>query len=176
MHVGIIRNINKTYLVVGGIGLVLMALHVSIDAIGKYLFSVPIPATLEIVAYYYMPAVVALPLALVEIRNGHVAVEMVHQMLPPLAQRINLAINGLVTSAFLLTMAWLAGREAWRKFLIGEFMFGEYPIIIWPGRVIFVLGTALFTVVVIVKTLAFLGLGRDIFASADKDGGWEMSE
>jgi hypothetical protein len=97
-------------------------------------------------------------------------------MLPPVAQRINLAINGLVTSAFLLTLTWLAGREAWRKFLIGEFMFGEYPIIIWPGRVIFVLGAALFTLVVIVKTLAFFGLGRDIFASADKDGGWEMSE
>ena len=82
MHIGIIRNINRVYLIVGGVGLVLMALHVSIDAIGKYLFSIPIPATLEIVAYYYMPAVVALPLALVEIRNGHVAVEMVHQMLP----------------------------------------------------------------------------------------------
>ena len=176
MRVGIIRNINRVYLIVGGIGLVLMALHVSIDAIGKYLFSVPIPATLEIVAYYYMPAVVALPLALVEIRNGHVAVEMVHQMLPPMVQRINLAINGILTATFLLVMTWLAGREAWRKFLIGEFMFGEYPIVIWPGRLIFVLGAALFTVVVIVKTLGFLGLGRDIFASADKDGGWEMSE
>lgn len=176
MHIGIIRNINRAYLVVGGIALVLMALHVSIDAIGKYLFSVPIPATLEIVAYYYMPAVVALPLALVEIRNGHVAVEMVHQVLPPLARRINLAVNGILTAAFLVGMTWLAGREAWRKFLIGEFMFGEYPIIIWPGRVIFALGTALFTVVVIVKTLGFLGLGRDIFAASAKDGGWEMSE
>ena len=101
---------------------------------------------------------------------------MVHQVLPPLAQRINLAVNGILTAAFLLVATWLAGREAWRKFLIGEFMFGEYPIVIWPGRVIFVLGMALFTVVVIIKTLGFLGLGRDIFASADKDGGWEMSE
>lgn len=176
MHIGIIRNINRAYLVVGGIGLVLMALHVSVDAIGKYVFSIPIPATLEIVAYYYMPAVVALPLALVEIRNGHVAVEMVHQVLPPLAQRINLAVNGILTAAFLLVATWLAGREAWRKFLIGEFMFGEYPIVIWPGRVIFVLGMALFTVVVIVKTLSLLGLGRDVFAASATDGGWEMSE
>lgn len=176
MHIGIIRNVNRAYLVVGGIGLVLMALHVSIDAIGKYLFSIPIPATLEIVAYYYMPAVVALPLAFVEVRNGHVAVEMVHQVLPPMLQRINLAINGLLTAAFLVAMTWLAGREAWRKLLIGEFMFGEYPIVIWPGRVIFALGAALFTIVVIVKTLGFIGLGRDIFASAAKDDGWEMSE
>jgi TRAP-type C4-dicarboxylate transport system permease small subunit len=176
MIVGITTKLNRFYLIAGGIGLVLMALHVSLDAIGKYLFSVPIPATLEIVAYYYMPAVVALPLAFVEMKNGHVAVEMVHQMLPRTVRRINLAINGLVMAGFLATLTWLAAREAWRKFLIGEFMFGEYPIIIWPGRVIFVLGTIFFTIVVVMKTIGLIAYGRDIFAAEVRDGDWEYSE
>ena len=176
MVVGFTTKINRLYLIVGGIGLVLMALHVSLDAIGKYAFSIPIPATLEIVAYYYMPAVVALPLAFVEMKNGHVAVEMVHQMLPRWVQRINLIVNGLIMSGFLATLTWLAAREAWRKFLIGEFMFGEYPIIIWPGRVIFVFGAIFFTVVVFMKTVGFITCARDIFAGATKEGDWEYSE
>jgi len=176
MVVGITKRINRIYLIAGGIGLVLMSLHVSLDAIGKYLFSVPIPATLEIVAYYYMPAVVALPLAFVEMKNGHVAVEMVHQMLPRSVRLVNLAINGMIMAGFLATLTWLAGREAWRKFLLGEFMFGEYPIIIWPGRVIFVLGTIFFTAVVIMKTIGFITKARDIFAEAATEGDWEYSE
>lgn len=176
MIVGITTRINRLYLFVGGVALVLMALHVSLDAIGKYLFSVPIPATLEIVAYYYMPAVVALPLAFVEMKNSHVSVEMVHQLFSPTVQRINLILNGLITAGFLGILTWLAAREAWRKFLIGEFMFGEYPLIIWPGRVIFVLGTIFFTVVVFEKTIGFIVAARDIFADSVEDGDWEYSE
>jgi TRAP-type C4-dicarboxylate transport system permease small subunit len=176
MLVGMTTRINRFYLIAGGIGLTLMALHVSLDAIGKYLFSIPIPATLEIVAYYYMPAVVALPLAFVEMKNGHVAVEMVYQILPRTAQRINLIVNGVIMAGFLAILTWLAGREAWRKFLIGEFMFGEYPIIIWPGRVIFVLGTLFFTIVVVIKTIGFIAMARDIFAGTVADGDWEYSE
>jgi hypothetical protein len=32
-------------------------------------------------------------------------------------------------------------------------MFGEYPLIIWPGRFIFTFGLAFFCFVVLVKTL-----------------------
>lgn len=165
-----VMKLNRFYMFMGGIGLMLMAIHVSLDAIGKYVFSIPIPATLEIVAYYYMPTVVALPLAFVEVKNGHVAVEMIHDLFPPLVQRANLIINGLITGGFLTILTFLAGREAWRKFLIGEFMFGQYPIIIWPGRVIFVLGTAFFTIVVIIKTIGFLRYGRDLFAQYSSEG------
>lgn len=164
-----LMKLNKFYLIAGGIGLMLMAIHVSLDAIGKYIFSIPIPATLEIVAFYYMPTVVALPLAFVEMKNGHVAVEMIHEMFPAVVRRANLIINGLVTAGFLSVLTWLAAREAWRKFLIGEFMFGQYPIIIWPGRVIFVLGTAFFTIVVIIKTIGFLRYGRDILAELNSE-------
>ncbi len=171
-----LMKFNKIYMVAGGIGLMLMAVHVSLDAIGKYVFSIPIPATLEIVAYYYMPTVVALPLAFVEMKNGHVAVEMIHELFPASVRRLNLIINGLITAGFLGVLTWLAGREAWRKLQIGEFMFGEYPIIIWPGRVIFALGTAFFTIVVIIKTIGFLRHGRDVFAKTNTEGAWGYTQ
>jgi TRAP-type C4-dicarboxylate transport system permease small subunit len=161
---GLVR-LNALLLVAGGLALVLMALHVSLDAFGKYALSMPIPATLEIVAYYYMPAVVALPLAFVEMRNGHVTVDLLFEMFPPPVQKLVLLLNGLVTAGFLGTLCWLAGREALRKFLINEFMFGEYPIIIWPGRVVFTLGFAFLTLVVVVKLASLLFGVRDPFVS-----------
>ena len=176
MAFGGLAKLNKVYMIAGGIGLVLMAVHVTLDAVGKYLFSVPIPATLEIVAYYYMPAVVALPLTFVEIKNGHVAVEMIHDLFPAPVRRWNLFINGLITVGFIGTLTWLAAREAWRKFLIGEFMFGEYPIIIWPGRVIFVLGVAFFTFVVVIKTIGFMRSGHDLFSKRNTNGEWGFTQ
>lgn len=159
-------RVNAVVVAVGALGLVLMAAHVSLDAFGKYVFSMPVPATLEIVAFYYMPAVVALPLAFVEMRNGHVLVEILYDMMPKGLQWALLVLNGILTSGFLSILAWLAGREAWRKFLINEFMFGEYPIIIWPGRVVFTIGFALFALVVAAKVLSLLFGVRDPFVGS----------
>lgn len=150
------RRLNLWALWLGGTALVLMAAHVSLDAFGKYLFSFPIPATLEVVAYYYMPAVAALPIAYVEARNGHVAVEMLFDRLPAKARRVVQLFNALVMLGFIGLLTWLAGREAIRKFDIGEYMFGEYPIIIWPGRFVFTAGLALVALISLAKLLRLL--------------------
>lgn len=167
------RRLNLGALWLGGIALVLMAVHVSLDAFGKYLFSLPIPATLEVVAYYYMPAVAALPIAYVESLNGHVAVEMLFDRLSPTGKKVVLIFNGLVMLAFIGLLTWLAGREALRKFDIGEYMFGEYPIIIWPGRIVFTAGLALVVLISLTKLLQLIlpgGPARSV-ASNQPEGG-----
>ena len=151
-----IAKINGAALWVSGTAMVLMAVHVSLDAFGKYLFSLPIPATLEVVAYYYMPAVAALPIAHVELKGGHVALEMLFDAFPKTVQRIVLIFNSVLMIAFLGLLSWLAGREALRKFDIGEYMFGEYPIVIWPGRFIFTFGLAFMCLVIFAKAMDVL--------------------
>ena len=154
----LIKWINIGALWVAGTAMVLMAAHVSFDAFGKYLFSMPIPATLEVVAYYYMPAVAALVIAHVQINDGHVALTMLFDAFPKAVQRVILIVNGLLMIAFIGLIAWLAGREALRKFDIGEYMFGEYPIIIWPGRFIFTFGLAFMCLVIFAKVLDLIVL------------------
>ncbi len=149
----VVQATNRATIWVAGVAMVLMAVHVSLDALGKYLLSLPIPATLEVVAFYYMPAVAALPIAHVELKGGHVALEMVFEAFPRWLQRMVLLLNGLLMIAFIGLLTFLAGREALRKFEVGEYMFGEYPLIIWPGRFIFTFGLAFFCFVVLVKTL-----------------------
>ena len=74
----------------GGIAVVLMMLHICADVIAKYVFNSPIPGTLEIVSNYYMVATVFLPLALVERKNAHIAVEILSQHLPTRGQAVTL--------------------------------------------------------------------------------------
>jgi TRAP-type C4-dicarboxylate transport system permease small subunit len=78
---------------------------------------------------------------------------MVFEAFPRWLQRMVLLLNGLLMIAFIGLLTFLAGREALRKFEVGEYMFGEYPLIIWPGRFIFTFGLAFFCFVVLVKTL-----------------------
>lgn len=149
-------RLNQGALFLGGVALVMMAVHVSLDAFGKYLFSVPIPATLETVAFYYMPAVAVLPIAFVQTRGGHVSVEMLFNVFPGWLQRFALVFNDCLTLAFIALMTWLAGREALRKFEVGEYMFGEYPLIIWPGRFIFTAGLVLMCLILVVSIISAL--------------------
>lgn len=146
--------LNQGALWLGGIALMMMAIHVSLDAFGKYLLSTPIPATLEVVAYYYMPAVAALPIAYVQTRGGHVSVEMLFNYFPGWLQRVTLVVNDVISLAFVSLITWLALREGVRKFEIGEYMFGEYPLIIWPGRFIFTAGLLLMSLILLVSIIS----------------------
>lgn len=150
---GVGHRLNVFALWLAGIALVLMAIHVSFDAFSKYLLRLPIPATLEIVAYYYMPAAVALPIAYVEAKNGHISVGMLFERLPRRLQTVLQALNDVVMMTFIGLLTWLAGREAIRKFDIGEYMFGEYPIIIWPGRFVFTAALALVVLISLIKLI-----------------------
>ena len=71
---------------VSGAALLLMMLHIAADVALRYLFSAPLHGTVEIVSTYYMVAVVFLPLALIELRNGHIVVELVSQHFPARVQ------------------------------------------------------------------------------------------
>ncbi|MES2244748.1 MAG: TRAP transporter small permease [Pseudomonadota bacterium] len=148
-----IAKINGAALWVSGAAMVLMAVHVSLDAFSKYLLSLPIPATLEVVAFYYMPAVAMLPIAYVEQKRMHIAIEILFDKMSLSWRRVCLVVNGVLTLGIMGTLSWLATREAIRKIEIGEYMFGEYPIIIWPGRVLFAFGLVLFCCVALANTV-----------------------
>src|SRR5690606_4887540 len=53
-----------------GVGLVLMMLQVNADVAGRYLFTMPVPLTMELVTYYYMTLVAFLPLMALERKPG----------------------------------------------------------------------------------------------------------
>lgn len=147
----LIDLVSTIFMVVAVIALTLMMGHVTVDVIGKYVFNAPIPVTLEMVSNYYMVAVVFLPLAAVEKVNGHIFVELIYSMLPRVGRRVlDVVAHGLALSFFFMLMrySWVT---AMRKFEVGEFIMGTYPVLVWPGRFLVPLGCGLIAALLVLR-------------------------
>lgn len=136
-----------------GVALVLMMLHIAADVTLRYLFSSPIHGTVEIVSTYYMVAVVFLPLALIETKNGHIVVELVSQHLPARVQEWQIALVALVSAAYFGAFAWRTWDDALQKMAVGEVSLGNVPVTVWPTRFYLPIGCALITLVLIHKAI-----------------------
>ncbi|SFI97651.1 TRAP transporter small permease subunit [Albimonas pacifica] len=148
-----IRAVSAVVMALAAVALILMMLMVTLDVAGKYLFVAPVPVTLEMVSNYYMVAVVFLPLAAVELTGGHIHVELIHARLPRVGRRI-LDIAAHALACLFFTMLTAYGWEvAVKKFEVGEFLMGQYSLIIWPSRFLVPLGCGLIAVLLALKTV-----------------------
>lgn len=112
--------------------------------IGRSLLGRSVPDNV-VIAENLMPIIVALPLAFVAARRGHIEVEVFTNWLPPrgilalniLANAIGLAIFGLI--------AWGAWNILGRDLATGRFYEGLLRVPAWPAKAFFVFGLALFS-------------------------------
>ena len=153
------RGAARAFDVGGGVALVAMLIHVNADVLGRYLFNAPLPMTIEVVSYYYMTAVVFLPLAAVEWRDGHISVEVLTQIMGPRAQALLAALTAAVALAYFAVLAWRTALVAVDKYRIGEFVTGVIALDIWPTRFLVPAGCALIAIAIALR-LAALVRGR----------------
>lgn len=139
---------------VAGIALVLMMLHVVADVTMKYVFNLPIPGTLEIVAFYYMVAAVFLPLAYIELHGLHITVDLIYDRMPPAFQRIALGFGLLCSIGFFSILTYQTWFDAVESFEIGEIAMGAVAVSLWPTRFFLPLG---FGAIVIASMVRFVG-------------------
>ena len=120
---------------VAGVFVVVMMLHIVADVLSKWLFNYPIVGTLEIVANYYMVALIFFPLAYVQRAGGHIIVEIFTQSL---AKRVILVFDaaiGLFMFAYTILFVWRTGVEAIHRTEELEYLQGTGLFItIWPVR------------------------------------------
>lgn len=160
-----IRAVSAVLMALAAIALILMMVQVTLDVAGKYLLTSPVPVTLELVSNYYMVLVVFLPLAAVELKDGHIHVELIHARLPRVGRRIlDLVAHALAFVFYSLVMVY-GWESAMKKFAVGEFLMGQYSLIIWPSRFVVPVGCALIAILLVLKFV------RDAIrlANPDKD-------
>lgn len=147
----LIDIVTMAMMVVAGTALMLMMIQVSADVFGKFVLHAPIPVTLEMVSNYYMVAVVFLPFAAVERMEGNIHVEMIYVRLPRVAKRV----LDIISYSLFIWLIWLLTSGTWavamKKYNVGEFIMGSYPIVIWPTRFLVPLGCGLLLILLIVK-------------------------
>ena len=131
-----------------------MMLQVAADVVLKNLFAIRIPFTQALVTRWYMVGAAFLPLALTEILDRHIAVEVVYQPLP-------LGLRRALGGAVCLFAALVSGvavpplwEEAVKKMQAGAFVTENgSDIAIWGGYFFLPVGFALMTLVLAYRVL-----------------------
>ncbi len=139
---------------VGAVGVVLMMVHVCADIIARIITGASLPATVEIVSYYYMVFVAFLPLAWVERRGGMISVELIEFMMSPRMMKISDATVALLGTLIYAVMAYATWITAVKNYVTGTFVVAlQVKIITWPGYFLPSIGFALAAAILAVRFL-----------------------
>jgi TRAP-type C4-dicarboxylate transport system permease small subunit len=154
---GLADKLSRTLAFVAAIGVLAMMIHVCADILSRVFTGASLPATVEMVSYYYMLLVAFLPLAWVERRGGMISVELLDFMLPPRLRRVSdllIAALGVVIYAVMAYASWLT---AVRNYDTGTFVVAlQVKIITWPGYFLPPAGFALAAIIVTVRLLQII--------------------
>lgn len=131
-------------LVIGACVAGIMAVHIIGDVIGRYVFNHPLPGTVEIVARFYMIALVFLPLAQVQRRDEHFVSTLFTDFLPERAKNALEATTSILMAAVAVLLAWAAIAAAQHATLNSEqVQAADFIIYSWPSRWIVPVGLLL---------------------------------
>jgi TRAP-type C4-dicarboxylate transport system permease small subunit len=130
----IIAFTSRLFMFFSSIFLVLMMLHVTADVLMKYFFNSPIEGTFETVTYYYMISIVFLPLAMVELRNEHIYVDLFVRRFPSKLQQgiyIFACLTGILYFSIMMYQTFIDALKATAE---RETVMSNYLFYVWPSR------------------------------------------
>lgn len=169
----LLKVLSSTLAVAAGVAMVLMMGHIVADVAMKYALNDPIDGTTEVVAAYYMTAIVFLPIAYVALSREHLDVTLFTQRLSGLPLKILTLLGLLATALYLGFICYHGVAEAVRRTAEGEAWETSVKLLgVWPGRWFLPIGTgamALCVIATFVRVLRSPGReGQPGAAPADK--------
>lgn len=87
------------------VSLFVLMFLITVDALGRYFFSAPIPGSLE-VTDMLMCAVIFAVLPLVCLRRGHITIDLLDHFVGPRLGRVRDVFVGIVGAVFFALVAW----------------------------------------------------------------------
>ena len=140
----------------GAILVGLMALHVVIDVICRYLLNFPLPGTVEFVTYYYMVGAIFGPLAFVQSQRGHYFAEIFTRRLSRRSALTLDAICLVVTALLLAFLTWRTIAYAWSYTEAREHVqTAYYRLPTWPARWMVPVGLGMMSLFSLVQAFAW---------------------
>lgn len=131
----ILDRVANALMFIGGVAVTLMMVHIGADVVGKYFFNYPIPATLEVVAWYYMVATIFLPVAYIQLHQKHLMVELFTRALPPRTMALLEGCVCLLGFVYVSTLVVLTFDGAMVETANGaahDVTYFDLPV--WPSR------------------------------------------
>lgn len=125
----ILKRVEDVLHVLGCAALVLIAVLINADILGRLFFRTPLQFQFEMVEFYLMPAVATLSLSRVFRENGHLCLEFISpQTFGPFWPYVRIFML-LCSAAFFGAVSYMSGRFTLQAFQRDEVYFG---IIDWP--------------------------------------------
>jgi TRAP-type C4-dicarboxylate transport system permease small subunit len=125
------KFLDKTLSLLGIIALMLMMLHVVINALSRYFFRAPLDGTQELVNYWYLPILALVGFITAHCRNEHIAVSLVLDRLNA-RNYLEYVVFGRALGILLCVgWAWFGFTEAWSAMNVGKTA-GVTDVILWP--------------------------------------------
>ncbi|WP_169797338.1 TRAP transporter small permease [Janibacter limosus] len=140
--------------IVGALVLVLM-LHVVINALMRSFANQPIEGTLEYVGNWYLPTIILLGLVIAQQRKEHIEAPLVFDRMPRTMQREVQVIVNVTAILFVLFMAYYAYVEAYQSMTIRETA-GVSGVPIWFMKFAAPIGFLLYGVQLLLDTVDFV--------------------
>ena len=126
---------------IGEIAVAVMCVHIVVEIVANSVFASPIEGTPEVVANWYMVAIVFLPLGLIHRLDGHIKAELFTDGLRPAPRALLDVATNLLMAALTILLAWYSFGDALDATVRGdriELMTGAIDI--WPTRWLVPLG------------------------------------
>lgn len=139
----ILGGVTGVFTLIGAFALVAMMVHITLDVVLKALFGSPVPVTMEATSFYYMTAVVMLPLAALERHGDLVYVELFYDRMGPGIRYWLYLLVLTIGAVYCLTVAYAAWFPAMRAMRVGAYAGSLIRIEIWPTRFLPVAGFGL---------------------------------
>ena len=128
-----------------GLCLLAMAGIVTLSMVGREFFLLPVPDDLLLVGLL-MVGVIALPAAIVERDNGHIAVTVATQWCPPHWRLVFDVLGKILMLLFFGGIGYAVALSLPYEFTSGAYLDGELEIPTWPAKTVFCVGFVAFSV------------------------------
>lgn len=164
----LLNQLERVAIFIASLALMVMMLHVSFDVIGKFFFNTPLPLTMEMATYYYMTALVFLPLAALERNDSSlVHVELLYDHLSRRLKTVVLPLALSLAALYCACASWAAWKPALKAMRSGSYAGSEIILSIWPSRFLPTIGFALLALALLLKTVLILRRGLNAVDGAE---------
>lgn len=141
------------------VAVVLLALNVFVDVMGRKFFNTPFLGTLEMTAYWWMPMITLFAFAFTEQRQEHIKVTILLDALPVRMRQIVEGSFGILTTGLLVALTYYTLVDALRSAGFQQTTPSTPPVLIWPFKFVAVAGVAMLSLQAAATTTRyFLGL------------------
>ena len=151
MLMRLIQFIENLALWIACAALLAMGGIVTASVVGRGVFNHPVPDDLLMIGLL-MVCVIVLPLAYVERSDGHIAVTVIANLLPPRIQAVLKAFGNLLFGLFLGTMGFMIAKKIPSEIAQNLYYDGQLDVPTWPMKAVFAFGVVTFLLRLVINT------------------------